>query len=730
MSHQFFATCPKNTADLLAAELAALGAIDCKERVGGVAFHGALEVAYRACLWSRIANRVLLVLARFPAPDADSLYAGVGTLDWAAHVSPTGTLAIDAVTGRSQLTHSHFIAQRAKDAVVDQLRDALGNRPSVDTDRPDIRLNLYLDQDQAQLALDLAGESLHRRGYRTRQGAAPIKENLAAAILYRAGWPKIARGGGSLVDPMCGSGTFLIEAAMIAGDIAPGLLRNTLGSARWRGHDAGLWQQLLAEAEARRAAGRSAIPPIVGYDSDPSVIHTAWENIDRVELRGHVHVERHAIEGASPPHDANQPGLVVCNPPYGERLGAVEELVDLYRTLGARLREFFVGWEAIVLTANPDLGNALGIKAHRSHTLFNGALECRLLRFRLTPEFFNPDLPPGSARVARAQQRVAKRTETAPGAAMFANRLTKNLRAHSRWARRENITCYRLYDADMPEYSLAIDLYHSGDARWVHVQEYAAPASVDEARARARLDEALAVMPEVLEVSTAQIIFKRRQRQRGTAQYERLAEARNFLEVMEGELKFRVNLRDYLDTGLFFDHRVTRSLIRERSSGVDVLNLFAYTGTASVYAAAGGARSTTSVDMSATYCQWARQNLALNGFGLPTHQVVHAECLSWLDREPDSAYDLIFLDPPTFSNSKRMEGTLDVQRDHVHLIEQSLRWLAPTGTLVFSTNLRRFRLDTVALSALNLRDVSRETLPADFKRNTRIHQCFEITRRR
>ena len=264
----------------------------------------------------------------------------------------------------------------------------------------------------------------------------------------------------------------------------------------------------------------------------------------------------------------------------------------------------------------------------------------------------------------------------------------------------------------------------------MHVQEYAAPASVEEQKARARLDEALSVLAEVFEVPTEQIIFKRRLRQRGTAQYERLSESQNFLEVLEGGLRFRVNLRDYLDTGLFFDHRQTRGLLRERAPGLDVLNLFAYTGTASVYAAAGGARSTTSLDMSATYCQWARQNLALNGFGLPTHQVVHAECVSWLQRVPDSKYGLIFLDPPTFSNSKRMDGTLDIQRDHIDLIQQALRWLTPTGTLIFSTNLRRFRLDTVGLNGLNIRDLSRETLPPDFKRNARIHQCFELSRPR
>jgi len=277
----------------------------------------------------------------------------------------------------------------------------------------------------------------------------------------------------------------------------------------------------------------------------------------------------------------------------------------------------------------------------------------------------------------------------------------------------------------MPEYAVAIDLY-AGSERWLHVQEYAAPATVDEDRARGRLDEALSVLPEALDVPIERVVFKRRQRQRGTAQYERIAHEENFFEVQEGDLRFLVNLRDYLDTGIFLDHRLTRALIRERAADRDVLNLFAYTGSASVFAAAGGARSTTSVDMSATYAQWALRNLALNGYAPPLHQVLQADCVATLAAAPTRQYGLIFLDPPTFSNSKRMHDTLDIQRDHVTLIQQCVARLTPDGELIFSTNLRRFKLDTSALNGLSITDLSRATLPEDFKRNARIHQCFGI----
>lgn len=725
MENTFFATCPKGTAELLASELTHFGATGLKIRTGGVAFAGDLAVAYRALWWSRVANRILLILGRFAAADEAQLHAGVSQFDWSRHLRANGTLAVDAVSTRSRMTHSQYLAQRTKDAVVDQLRTAEGLRPGVDTVAPDIRLNLYLDRDEAQLAIDLSGDSLHRRRYRQRQGAAPLKENLAAAILLRAHWPRIAAGGGALIDPMCGSGTFLIEAALIAGDVAPGLLRDDPACARWLQHDAALWQALQTEVEERRHAGVARIPPILGYDMDPRVIEVARENVERAGLAAHIQIEVKRMQAVSPAADL-VPGLIVTNPPYGERLGTREQTADLYRALGAQLREHFTGWEAALLIGDASLGNTLGIKAQRLHTLYNGALECALLRLSLQPAFYRLDLPPGSARVARAQQRTAEQT-TSAGAEMFANRLRKNLRTLGKWARRNGISCYRLYDADMPEYALAIDLYQS-DQLWAHVQEYAPPDTIAEDKARMRLDEALAQLPGLLAIPVEQVIFKRRQRQRGTAQYEKLAEAGNFIQVEEDGLRFRVNLRDYLDTGLFLDHRLTRALVRSRSADQSVLNLFAYTGTASVHAAAGGARHVTSVDMSATYCAWARQNLALNGYGLPYYEVIQADCLAWLRNGPSPRYGLIFLDPPTFSNSKRMAGTLDIQRDHGDLINAALQWLAPGGSLIFSTNHRRFRLDTTALAGCHVIDRSHDTLPEDFRRNARIHQCFEISR--
>jgi 23S rRNA (guanine2445-N2)-methyltransferase / 23S rRNA (guanine2069-N7)-methyltransferase len=401
-------------------------------------------------------------------------------------------------------------------------------------------------------------------------------------------------------------------------------------------------------------------------------------------------------------------------------MGAESDLPALYARLGEILRERFQGWRAAVFTGNPDLGKHMGLRAKRYHALFNGPIECRLLHFEVTPEAAVSDQP-----------RPLPPEERGEGAVMLANRLNKNRKQLDKWRRREQVACYRLYDADLPEYALAVDVYE-GEERFVVVQEYEAPATVDPKRARRRLREGLGVIPEVLDVPPGRLFFKVRRRQKGSkAQYERLSEHRRFHEVTENGLRFLVNFADYLDTGLFLDHRDTRRLLGELARGLHFLNLFAYTGAASVYAAHGGALSTTTVDMSNTYLDWARRNLALNGFEGPSHRLIQADCLQWLrEAAAGRRYGLIFLDPPSFSSSKRMMGTFDVQRDHAGLIRLALPLLEPDGTLIFSNNLRRFRMDREALPDLEIEDITAATLPKDFARNPRIHNCWRVRRGR
>ena len=702
---------------LLAAELQSLGAESVTEKRAGVAFRGPLSCAYRACLWSRIANRILLVLARFPASTADELYEGVRSIPWYEHLDAKNTIAVEFHSSRSAITHTHYGALRVKDAVVDQLRERTGSRPSVLTTRPDIRINAYLLKDEATISLDLSGDSLHRRGYREEGLSAPLKENLAAAILVRAGWPEIASGGGALVDPMCGSGTLPIEAALMAADIAPGLLRAYWGFPAWKQHDPAAWDLLLEEAGSRREQGLLHLPSIRGYDHNPTAVRAALMNVEQAGLHGRLHIEKRELEDCAPARPDDH-GLLIANPPYGERLGADTDLPALYTRLGNTLKDQFQGWRAAVFTGNPPLGKRLGLQATRVHNLYNGPIPCKLLHLEIKPERYL------SSRRTPAPLPAGTRGE---GATMFSNRLRKRQKHLRRWLQREGISCYRLYDADLPEYAVAVDVYEANN-RWVHVQEYEAPKSVDARKARIRLREALGVVLEVLEVPEDQLFFKIRQKQRGKSQYGKLSASKHFHEVPEGGHHFLVNFEDYLDTGLFLDHRITRRLLEKLSDGQDFLNLFAYTGTATVYAAAGGARTTTTVDMSNTYLEWARRNMQLNKLAGSQHRYIRANCLEWLKKTTDPhRYGLIFLDPPSFSTSSRMEGTFDVQRDHATLIHQTIRLLKPGGILIFANNRQRFRMDHDALSGLQIEDITPSTIPADFERNRKIHQCWRIS---
>ncbi len=715
---EFFAACPRHVPELLGGELRTLGLNVTREHPAGVSFTGPLHDGYLACLASRTASRVLLVLGTVPVDTPEAMYGAIRDLPWEDHLAPDGTLAIDVVgQGPAWLRHSQFAAQKAKDAIVDRFRERSGARPSVDLGSPDLRLNLSFLRERASLAIDLSGEPLHRRGYRQSGVEAPLKENLAAALLLRCGWPEIAAAGGAFADPMCGSGTLVIEAALMAADIAPGLLRRKFGFERWRQHRAEVWEALRAEALARRRPEAVSPGRFRGYDRDQGAIRAALANSGRCSVGDHIAFERRDLAQcpkASEPH-----GLVLVNPPYGARLEEVGSLEPTYALLGTKLMECFPGWEAGVFTGHPPLGRALRLRAYRSHTFFNGPIECRLLRFELQPDTVEPD--PETVRRNRLEAARAR-----PGAAMFGNRLRKNLARLEAWAKRADVACFRIYDADMPEYAFAIDLY-GNDGRWAYVQEYAAPATVAQEAARGRRDEVLAMLPEILGLPGERIVLRVRRRQKGGDQYEKVGEEAQFHAVREGGYRFLVNFTDYLDTGLFLDHRITRRRVGELAAGRSFLNLFAYTGTATVYAAGAGATSSTTVDMSRTYLDWAKRNLALNGLAGPQHGFVQADCLAWLEEQgaaPRRRYGVIFVDPPTLSRSKRMEREFDVQRDHAQLLSMAQRLLEPGGVIVFSNNFQKFRLDPAVTQAFEVEDLSRATLPEDFARNPRIHVCF------
>jgi 23S rRNA (guanine2445-N2)-methyltransferase / 23S rRNA (guanine2069-N7)-methyltransferase len=715
----YVATVPRGLADLLAGELRGLGAAEARERGAGVSFEGELALGYRACLWSRVASRVLLQVADFDAQSTAEFHAAVRRIDWREHIPAGATIACEFTGKHPSIVNTQFGALTLKDGICDQLRETTGQRPDVQLHRPSVRLIAHANGPQVAVHVDLAGEGLHRRGYRQQAGEAPLRENVAAGLLMRVGWPAMLAEGREFLDPMCGSGTLVIEAAMMAANIAPGLARDYWGFSGWSGHDTELWSGLRSEALGRTRLAHAAA--IRGTDADPRVLRNAEANAQRAGVEALVQFA--PLRAADVRPLGTGPGLVATNPPYGERIGDAESALAAHAELGATLRAHFAGWEAAVLTAAPAGARALALRSYRTHALWNGALECRLLRF---------DLDHAGVREKSAGDRQAALAALAasPGAQMFANRLRKNLQRLGKQAARAGVSCWRVYDADMPEYSFAIDQYLDAVTAEQHlyVQEYAAPAEIEEQAVKRRRDEALAALPGASGVAQQHIHLRTRQRQRGASQYSPLASSGEFITVEEAGLRFQVNLNDYLDTGLFLDHRLTRQRIRDQARDARMLNLFCYTASASVYAAAGGAARTVSVDLSNTYLEWAARNFQLNSLPQDRHELVRADVREWLQQAAagKARFELIFLDPPTFSNSKRMDSEFDVQRDHAALIDAAGALLAPGGTLLFSTNAQKFRLEPKLTEMWRVDDQTAASIPFDFERNPRIHRLFAL----
>ncbi|PKE31487.1 bifunctional 23S rRNA (guanine(2069)-N(7))-methyltransferase RlmK/23S rRNA (guanine(2445)-N(2))-methyltransferase RlmL [Rahnella sp. AA] len=699
--NSLFASTARGLEELLKSELETLGAQACKVVQGGVHFEGDDRLMYRSLLWSRLASRILLPLNEFKVHSDLDLYLGVMAIDWPSVFGVEKTFAVHFSGLNDEIRNSQYGALKVKDAIVDSFTRKMDERPNVAKQQPDIRVNVFLQRDTASVALDLSGEGLHQRGYRDLTGQAPLKENLAAAIVMRSGW----QAGTPLVDPMCGSGTLLIEAAMIAADRAPGLHRQHWGFTGWSKFDAELWRELTAEAQVRTRRGvQETTSRFFGSDIDRRVIEMARANARRAGVAELISFEAVEVGKLVNPLPEGPTGTVISNPPYGERLESEPALIALHNMLGRIMKTQFGGWQLSLFSASPELLSCLQLRAERQFKAKNGPLECVQKNYQLAEN------PTGAAGAQMAED--------------YANRLRKNVKKLEKWAKQQGIECYRLYDADLPDYNVAVDRYGSK----VVVQEYAPPKTVDAQKARQRLFDVINATMSVLDISSSQLILKTRERQKGTSQYEKLAQKGEFLLVEEFNAKLWVNLTDYLDTGLFLDHRIARKMLGEMSKGKDFLNLFAYTGTASVHAGLGGARSTTTVDMSRTYLEWAEKNLRANGLTGRQHRLIQADCLSYLGM-CDEQFDVIFIDPPTFSNSKRMADSFDVQRDHLALMKDLKRILRRNGTIMFSNNKRGFQMDLDGLSKLGLtaKEITSQTLSQDFARNRQIHNCWLLS---
>ncbi|MFP2467726.1 bifunctional 23S rRNA (guanine(2069)-N(7))-methyltransferase RlmK/23S rRNA (guanine(2445)-N(2))-methyltransferase RlmL [Pseudescherichia vulneris] len=698
--NSLFASTARGLEELLKTELENLGATACQVVQGGVHFEGDTRLLYQSLMWSRLASRIMMPLTECKVYSDLDLYLGVQAINWTEMFNQDATFAVHFSGVNEEIRNSQYGALKVKDAIVDAFTRKNLPRPNVDKENPDVRINVRLNKEVAHISLDLSGEGLHLRGYRDATGIAPIKETLAAAIVMRSGWQP----GTPMLDPMCGSGTLLIEAAMLATDRAPGLHRGHWGFSGWAQHDEAVWQEVKAEAQTRARAGLAAYEShFYGSDIDSRVIERARSNARRAGIADLVTFEVKDVAKLSNPLPKGPYGTVISNPPYGERLDSEPALIALHNLLGRLMKTQFDGWNLSLFSASPELLSCLQLRAERQFKAKNGPLDCVQKNYHLAET-------DGTATVMLADD--------------YANRLRKNLKKLEKWARQEGIECYRVYDADLPEYNVAVDRY----GEWVVVQEYAPPKTVDATKARQRLFDVIAATISVMGIAANRLVLKTRERQKGKNQYEKMSEKGEFMQVSEYNARLWVNLTDYLDTGLFLDHRIARRMLGQMSKGKDFLNLFSYTGSASVHAGLGGARSTTTVDMSRTYLEWAERNLRLNGLTGRPHRLLQADVLGWL-RDADEQFDLIFIDPPTFSNSKRMEDTFDVQRDHLKLMADLKRLLRKGGTIMFSNNKRGFKLDSDGMAKLGLKaeEITQKTLSPDFARNRQIHNCWLIT---
>lgn len=853
--HEFYASCPEGFEAALADELRGLGLRQVRPLKGRVAFAGSPADAERACLWSRLASRIFVVLGRFACTNAEDLYEATRSIAWERILRAGATIAVTARGTNDELRNSHFAALRVKDALCDRMLEVEGRRPNVDTDDPNARISLTLRSNRASIQLDLSGDPLFKRLPReaTRTHAAHVlRPDYAALACAQGNWQEIcsaaltntkdamrdedtaASADGSvlangsvtadgsalagstverptptlpvLIDACCAGGGVVLEAASILADRAPGLERRNWGFQSWSEHDAATWRELLNEADRRAELAKGRVARIVATDLSGDAVACARRILKAAGLADRVIFAQPDLDKIShklmmPACCGGEPRGFVFLDTTETAISKMSRVLDLATSLHAgacgaeAVRAMLSTMPTVALTRDDLLIRTLGEPARSLRVMPNNE-EAELAVFSAA----NGAVTAGEGNVAAegpmpAEDAVESSVAPSPATTLidlgdgkpcpvlipeseqFARRLRKVAKLRRKWAQREGVTCYRVYDADLPDYSAAIDLYEGSattPGRWLVIAEYAAPREVDPALAEARLLDILTLAPRILQVDPDNVFAKARIRSRGGSQYGKQAggtspssqhgkggkprgtrsgsapanrpsqgagsgtpsdiRTRRLPLIEEGGLTFAVNFNDYLDTGIFLDHRITRGLVREHARGKRFfLNLFAYTGTATCYAADAGVEETVTVDLSNTYLDWAERNMEQNGFVGPDHHYVRADVMSWIRdmRQTRNRWDLIFCDPPTFSNSSKMgRRTWDVQRDHVELLVGLSRLLSREGEAIFSCNLRTFRpdIEELARAGVVLTDITDETIPEDFARNKKIHHCYLVKR--
>ncbi|MCF6288025.1 MAG: bifunctional 23S rRNA (guanine(2069)-N(7))-methyltransferase RlmK/23S rRNA (guanine(2445)-N(2))-methyltransferase RlmL [Proteobacteria bacterium] len=703
--HQGYASCPKHLELLLKDELIALGAQDVAEKLSGVVFHASPKVFMRALLWSRLANRILVLINQIKIDNAEDLYNAIYQTDWLGQVNNNPrTLAINFKGVNKELRNTQYSSQVVKDAICDRIREINGTRPDVVKSKADLSVSVILKHNEILVYQDISGRSLHLRGYRQSLSAAPLKENLAAAVLIRANWQELAAQGYNLIDPMCGSGTFLTEGYLMACDIAPGLTNPRYSVDTWCDYNEDTWNELIYEAKTRMLAGIDNFKgQIIGADHHKNSVKITEEHAFQLNAEDIIQCQLKTFDNFAIPAKNN---LIVCNPPYGVRL---KKNVDAtWRQLGQWLANKAIGSKAVIMTHSKDQGFMLGFRASKSWQLMNGDLAITLISFAISND-------------AKLNSPAGQKHALPATAQMVVNRIKKNQSKLKKWIKGKQINAYRIYDADIPEYAVAVDVYNNH----INIQEYQAPKTIPAKKTKKRLEDAILAAQVALNINSENVHVKTRQKQSSNFQYENKQVDSSDLIVHEENRKYIINLEKYLDTGLFIDHRWLRSYLQQHSQGKTFLNLFSYTGTATVAAALGGASHSVNVDTSKAYLNWAKENFKINRMNVSKHKLIRSDVLEYMS-SCSQKFDLIFVDPPTYSNSHSRTTDWDIQRDHKQLLLSCKRLLNAGGEILFSNNYRKFILDADLSDYFTIQDLTKQSISPDFVKSKIKRVCFKL----
>ncbi|QIQ41384.1 MAG: bifunctional 23S rRNA (guanine(2069)-N(7))-methyltransferase RlmK/23S rRNA (guanine(2445)-N(2))-methyltransferase RlmL [Buchnera aphidicola (Aphis urticata)] len=656
---------------LLENELICLGAKNLHIIKGGIYYEAEDLLLYRSLIWSRIASRIYLCIKNFIINSTNDLYSNIDQINWDKILYLHNTFLVKFKGQNNIIKNSLFGALTIKDAIVDQFYKKYSMRPNIDLINPNIRIKALLTKNRINIMLDLCGNALHQRCYRKLSHITPIKENLGAAIVLSSTWTKNI----PLIDPMCGSGTLLIEAAMIYSDRAPGLKRNKWSFKFWKGYNSLLWNKVLHEANTKFEIRIKTCHKnlFIGYDYNNTIIKQAKENAFNANVLEIIQFSTSNLNNLTNPYKNKEIGTLLSNPPYGEREHTENSVVALYVQMGFICKKHFKNWKLSIFTASKYLSNFLQMQAYEELFFKNGPLNCFLKNYKIFAEILNQENKE------------------------YENRLKKNIQKLKKWNDLKQIECFRIYDRDIPNYNIIVDIYKN----WLVIQEYQAPKKINIHHAYKRLCYAIYCTKEILSVPINNIVFKTRKKQKHKLQYQKFFNSQKFFTIQEYHVKLLINLFDYLDTGIFLEHRCIRKLISTMSHGKDFLNLFAYTGSASVYAGLGGAKSTTTVDISKTYIKWSIKNMSINNLIGKQHSFIQLNCLEWIESNYQK-FDLIFINPPTFSNSKKMKKFFELKKDYLNLLHSLKKNLRKNGYIIFSSSTNNFKLNFNEINKMKL----------------------------